>query len=380
MPTQKKSENKGASGKKPVRYAVVGLGYFAQAAILPAFEHCKNGKLTALVSDDPEKLKKLGHKYGVKNLYSYDQYQECLGNGEVDAVYIALPNDMHREYTVRAAKMGIHVLCEKPMAVSTRDCEEMIREASEHHVRLMIAYRLHMDEANLKAIEIATSGKIGEPRLFNSVFAMQVKDQNIRIKGERGGGTLYDLGVYCINAARYLFQDEPYEVTAFSASKHGDARFSEVDEMTSAILRFPGDRLASFTTSFGAADVSSLRVVGTQGDICAEPAFDYSEPIQMWVTTEGKTKEMKFPKRDQIAGEIEYFSDCVLQGKEPEPNGLEGLADVRVVQALYESAMQGKPIRLERLEKKTRPTLSQVMKKPASGKPQLIHADSPSSD
>jgi predicted dehydrogenase len=155
--TTKRTSSASAGGHK-VRYAVVGLGHIAQIAVLPAFAKAKNSELVALVSDDPKKLAKLGKKYNVPLRYSYDEYDACLCSGEVDAVYIALPNSLHREYTVRACRARVHVLCEKPMAVTESDCEAMIAAAKENRTRLMIAYRLHFEEANMKAVEIARSG------------------------------------------------------------------------------------------------------------------------------------------------------------------------------------------------------------------------------
>ncbi|MDB5051333.1 MAG: oxidoreductase domain protein [Fibrobacteres bacterium] len=383
MPNRKNTTPKASAGKstKKVRYAVVGLGYFSQSAILPAFAHAgKNSELVSLVSNDPEKLKKLGRKYKVKSTYSYDQFSDLLASGEVDAVYIALPNDQHKDYAVRAAKAGLHVLVEKPMAVTERDCEEMIRTANEHHVKLMTAYRLHLDAANLKAIETVESGKIGEPRFYNSAFAMQVKEDNIRIKAEHGGGPVYDLGIYCINAARYLFRDEPYEVTAVSSRKKEDPRFNEVDEMVSAILRFPEDRQAAFTCSFGAADIAYYSVVGTKGEICLDQSYDMAFPSTLYTTVGGKTQTKEFAKKDQVAAELIYFSDCALTGKEPEPSGLEGLADVRIIRAIHESAQSGKPVAIERVEKRTRPSKDMEINRPPAEKTELFHADSPTQD
>ena len=223
-----------------IRYAVVGLGYIAQAAVLPAFRHARNSKLAALVSGDSKKLKALGRKYGVDGLYSYDQYDELLRSGTIDAVYIAVPNSMHAKYTIRAADAGIHVLCEKPMAVTETECRQMIDACRRNNVKLMIAYRLHFEPANLGAVELVQSNKLGNVRLFDSIFTMNVKDGDIRLDRELGGGTLYDIGIYCINAARYLFRAEPVEVSAVSVS-NSDPRFREVDEMTAAILRLPGN-------------------------------------------------------------------------------------------------------------------------------------------
>jgi glucose-fructose oxidoreductase len=191
-----------------------------------------------------------------------------------------------------------------------------------------------------------------------------------------GGGTLYDLGIYCINAARYLFRDEPIEVTAFSA-RGSDPRFAEVDEMTGALLRFPHERLASFVSSFGAVDVSTYRVVGPEGDLRLDPAYDYATKLTHFLTVGGKTKKQVFAKRDQFAPELLYFSQCVLEGRDPEPSGWEGLADVRIIQALYHSADVGEAVRLPPLEKHKRPSREQELERPPVSEPELVHAESP---
>ena len=361
-----------------IRYAVVGLGHIAQVAVLPAFAHARqNSELTALVSDDPAKHEKLRSRYKVQRTYAYDEYDKCLRSGAIDAVYIALPNNLHCDFAVRAAQAGVHVLCEKPMAVTQEECENMISAAEEARVKLMVAYRLHFEKANLEAIEIAHSGKLGEPRFFSSVFAMQVKEDNIRLKRELGGGTLYDIGVYCINAARSLFQSEPSEVQAFSISGK-DQRFREVDEMTGALLRFPDERLASFTCSFGAADVSAYELVGTEGNLRVEPAYEYVGELRHRLTVKGKTRERTFSSRDQFAPELLYFSNCIINNLEPEPSGAEGLADVRVIRALYRSAESGRPAQLEPYTKRQRPGLEQEITRPAVEKPELINVQSAS--
>lgn len=372
-------QSKNPKGK--IRYAVIGEGYISQAAVLPAFAHAnKNSELTTLVSGDSEKLKKLAKKYNVANTYSYEEYDDCLNSGEIDAVYIALPNHLHRDYTIRAANAGIHVLCEKPMAIAEKDCEAMIQAAESNNVKLMIAYRLHFEEANLKAVEIIKSGKIGEPRLFNSVFSQQVKDEdNIRLKGEMGGGTLYDMGIYCINAARYLFQEEPIEVTAFSAN-NGEERFATIDEMTSCIMRFPGDKLAAFTSSFGQSDASVYQVWGTEGNIKLDPAYELAEPLKYTVTIKGKSRETELPKRDHFAPELLYFSDCIINDQEPEPSGKEGLVDVRIIRALYQSAEKGRPVKLAETEVDKRPSAKQQIVRPGVSKPDMVNAKSPSNE
>jgi predicted dehydrogenase len=216
--TKRTTQRNKKTEPKKVRYAVIGLGHIAQAAVLPAFRHAsENSELTALVSGDPAKLRRLGRQYGVPYKVGFRQLDDFLESGKVDAVYIATPNSTHRAIAERAARLGVHVLCEKPMATTESDCRAMIEAARDGRARLMIAYRLHFEAANLEAIRLAESGKIGEIKTFASTFSINVRDRyNIRLQRNKGGGTLYDIGVYCINAARYLFKSEPEEVFAFT--------------------------------------------------------------------------------------------------------------------------------------------------------------------
>lgn len=370
---------KGTKANRKIRYAVVGLGHIAQVAVLPGFRTAHNSELVALISNDAEKRKKLGRKYKVDRLASYDQYEECLRDS-VDAVYITLPNHLHREYAVRAAAAGIHVLCEKPLALTAEDCQAMIDAAESNNVKLMTAYRLHFEKANLEAIRLIESGKLGDVRFFSSEFAQNVDPENVRLMPvAQGGGPVYDMGVYCINAARYLFQSEPVGISALSES-NGEPRFKQAEEMTSVLMRFPEGRLATFTCSFGAADIGQYTLVGTKGTLAADPAYEYAEGLSHRITIVEKTQVRKFPKRDQFAAEITYFSDCILQNQEPEPNGYEGLADVRVIEAIYESARTGSVVSLPPFSRQRRPTPKQEIHKPAHGKPETVKAKSPSGE
>jgi predicted dehydrogenase len=360
--------------RKFVRYAVVGLGHIAQVAVLPSFANARrNSRLAALVSGDAVKLRSLGRKYGAEQLYSYEQYDECLKSGAIDAVYIALPNHLHCAYAERAARAGVHVLCEKPMAMDEDECERMARAAREARVKLMVAYRLHFERANLEAMEVARSGRIGEPRLFTSTFCTPVVPGNIRVRRETGGGVLWDIGIYCINAARSLFRDEPLEVRAATSGV-----LDEVEESVSAVLRFPNERLATFGCSFGAAKVSEYRIAGTKGDLALEPAYDYARPLKHRLTLDGEMRERRFAKRDQFAPELLYFSDCVLQNRDPEPSAEEGLADVRIIRALYRSAQSGRPVELAPFERRERPSLEQEIRRPPIEKPEVVRAQAPS--
>jgi predicted dehydrogenase len=377
MTTTQSKESTTETSQK-VRYAVVGLGWFAQSAALPAFAHAENSELVALVSDNLEKRTELAKKYKVQHTYSYEAYDELLNSGLINAVYIALPNHLHCEYTVKAAIAGIHVLCEKPMAVTVEECETMIKAAADNHIKLMIAYRLHLEETNLEAVEIVSSGQIGEPRIFNSLFTQQTEAGNIRVKKQVGGGTLEDIGIYCINAARYLFQSEPIEAFATSAS-NGEERFSEVAEMTTAILRFPSDRLATFTSSFGAAKVSTYQVVGTKGDLRVDFAYSTQGDMKHTLTIEDKIQERTFSSHDQLASVFVYFSDCILKNMEPEPSGEEGLIDVKVIRALYDSIETGAFVQLDTIQRNQHPTKDQMIERPpAEEQPSVIHAASPS--
>jgi predicted dehydrogenase len=363
---------------RPVRYALVGLGHIAQVAVLPAFAHARrNSRLVALVSDDRTKRRTLSRRYHIDEAYSYDDYEACLE--KVDAVYIALPNSMHADYTIRAARAGVHVLCEKPMAVTAADCERMIAACRRANVKLMIAYRLHFEEINLKVIDLVRRGRIGDPKFFNSSFAMTVRAGDIRTKQKMGGGTLYDIGVYCINAARYLFRAEPKEVAAISVNS-GVGKLDEIDESTGAILRFDGERVATFVTSFNAADVGSYRIVGTKGHVRVDPAYEYAGALTYEMTVNGKTTRGRAGRRDQFAPELLYFSDCILKDRDPEPSGEEGLQDVRIVQALYRSAETGKAIEIPPFRKTKRPSGRQRIIRPGVKKPDLVKVTSASED
>jgi predicted dehydrogenase len=367
------------SRNKAVRYAVIGLGHIAQAAVLPAFKHARrNSVLAALVSGEQKKLRTLGRRYAVERLCSYDQVDELFAGGQIDAVYIALPNNMHKDFTVRAARAGLHVLCEKPMAVTVRECEEMIRATTQANVKLMIAYRLHFERANLEAARLARSGSLGELRFFSSDFSMQVSENNIRLERAKGGGPLYDIGIYCINAARYTLSEDPLEVWA-TAAKSRDPRFREVAETVIGAMRFKDERLASFTCSFGAADRSTYSITGTRGSITLDPAYEYAEGLSYSLEVGERKRTKKFGKSDQFAPELLYFSDCILHNRDPEPSGLEGLADVRVIEAMLRSIRTGKPVALKMQQRRQRPTMRQEIRRPAVPRePKLVDVKSAS--
>jgi glucose-fructose oxidoreductase len=362
----------------PLRFAVIGLGHIAQAAVLPAFRHARpHVQLTALVSGTGTKLRKLGRRYGVERLYSYGDADKLFDSGAIDAVYIATPNSEHAPWTIRAAEAGLHVLCEKPLAASVVDCERMLDACERNNVRLMTAYRLHFERCNLEVAELVRRKRIGDARYFDAQFSMQVKRGNIRTDRELGGGPEYDIGIYCQNAARYVFADEPVQVWA-TASNSGDPRFKEIPETVHVILRFPGERIANFICSFGAADRSRYEIVGTRGSIVVDPAFEYAEGLAYELTVGARKQKKRFAKSDQFAPELVYFAQCVRGNRKPEPSGTEGLIDVTIIEAIHESISTGRWADLSTTPRRQqRPTLRQEIRRPAVPRePPLVQAES----
>lgn len=364
------------SRKGPIRYAVVGAGWFGQEAILPAFALAeRNSRLAAIVSGDRDKRAVLSKKYQVP-AFDYDDYEKLLASGDVDAVFIATPNTVHRPNALAAARHGVHVLCEKPLAESARAAKDIVTACDEAGVKLMTAYRLHFEKANLTAMELANDGTIGSQRLFTAANVQMVEAGNTRLDASLGGHPLLDLGIYCVNAARYLFREEPEEVSGFTASGP-DPRFREVPEMTTGLLRFPGERLALIACGFGESKVSTYQIIGTRGDLRLESAFSFTGEISMELTVEGKTTRRTFPDRGQISPEILYFSDCILNDNRPEPDGHEGWIDLRIMDAILTSAEQGKAVKLKGIDDVAYPGKDQEINKPQVNKPDLVNAAPP---
>jgi len=325
---------------RKIRYAVVGAGWISQEGFLPAVPQTGNSEMTAIVTGNIEAGRRLGAFHSIGRVLGYDEYDAALASGAFDAVYIAVPNALHADYAVRALEAGVHALVEKPLAVSVAECERMIAAADRGHAFLMTAYRLHCEPGTIEALRLVREGAIGTPRLFSAVFSAQVGDANHRLKAVNWGGPLQDVGLYCVNAARNAFAAEPTEVVAMKA--HGDdPRFTEVEEALAAILRFPGDALATIAVSFNAADVDTYRIVGTAGEIEMQPGFRFETPTRMVLRTGGRETVTVFPEVDQFGGQIAYFSDCILQGQAPRPDGAEGLADVQALLAIERAAATG---------------------------------------
>jgi predicted dehydrogenase len=334
---------------KQIGYAVVGVGDLAQRAVLPAFAHAtENSRLVAIVGDERESPEPLARQLDV-TAYHLKDYRECLQRPEVEAVYITLPNYLHADYAVDAARAGVHVLCERPMAVTADECRRVIRTCQKAQVKLMVSYHLHFHPAHLAAFEVVKAGRLGRLKTLSADLAVRIDSpDDARLQRRQGGGTVYDLGVYCINSARTIFGADPAQVMAMTARttrRHG----GDVDEGCVALIRFPEDQLAHFHTSFGEEPDSTLTLFGEEGFLRLGKAFAHDADIEMEIVTGGTREHRQFPKIDQFAPELTYFSDCVLNDRQPEPGGFEGLQDVRVVEAIYRSARDGRPVTLPRL-------------------------------
>ncbi len=361
------------SNEKRVRYAVIGAGNIAQVAMLPAFANAAdNSQLVAVVSGDPVKRAALRDRYELELDGDYEELESILERGGIEAVYVATPNSLHREFAERAAAAGVHVLCEKPLAPTAEDCRAMADACEANDVKLMVAYRLHFEEATLSALELVRSGALGAPRLFSSFFTHVVRPGDVRLDPELAGGASYDLGVYCINAARNLFEAEPIRVMADAVMRDG------TDDTMTAMLQFPGDRQAQFCVSNGISRVSSYRIAGTEGDLRVEPAYAYADELVHHVTIGDDTTEKSFKRGDQFAPQLRYFSECILNAREPEPSAEEGWCDVRVVEAILESARTGRPVELPPYVRRRRPSPLQADHARPITKPEPVHAPDPS--
>jgi predicted dehydrogenase len=264
-----------------------------------------------------------------------------VNSDRIDAVYIALPNSMHADYAIRALKAGKHAMVEKPLATSLAECQAMIAAAKSTGALLMTAYCLHNEPGTLAALEAIIAGEIGEPAHFSSSFAFQSALGNHRLQSAHWGGPLQDVGVYCLNAARHVFGAEPVEVQAMASRPLNDPRFAEIDTHFAVTMRFPKGRLAQFFCSFGTEAVEMYRVLGTEGELTVDPGYRFESGISLHLRSGAEVEVTNFPTVDHFSGQIAYFSDCIAAGDQPEADGEEGMADMRVLMAIEESIRTG---------------------------------------
>jgi predicted dehydrogenase len=335
-----------------VGFAVVGLGRLTQGQLLPAFRVSKKAKVTALVSGDPVKAQKLAQENGVsaESIYDYKTFDRLRDNKEVQVVHIVLPNSMHGEFTERSARAGKHVLCEKPMEVTSMKCQQMIDTCKKAKVKLMIAYRIQYEPMNRAMQRMVREKAHGPLKFIESDNGQRVEKMEWRLsKALSGSGVLGDVGIYCINTIRFLLGEEPMEVFARTFRPAGDPRFKEVDATTIWQMRFPSGVLANCMCSFDTYNTKSYRVVAERGFFGMDPSFP-CHGLKMFA----KPKEPPLPQiaeSDQFANELDHMADCVINDRQPYTPGEEGLQDQRIIEAIFESARTARAVTMPRFDK-----------------------------
>lgn len=340
---------------RPLRYCIVGLGRISLNEFMPGVRLSHKSRLTALVSGSRAKAEKVAAQYQIdpKNIYSYENFHRIADNPEIDAVYLALPNGMHAEYTVRAAEAGKHVLCEKPMANTPAECEQMIATCRKAGKKLMIAYRCRLEPTNLRAISLIRSGALGKLQIIESsdgfnisptYTVMGVTRPEWRIdKAMAGGGPMMDVGIYSLQATRYLSGEEPAVISATWSRSKDDSRFRGVEENVVWHTQFPSGVLATCNTSYGSNIGDSARVNGSKGWLSLDPGFYYDGlHLRGHSQTQGNLDYVADnPNPRQFTTEADYFTDCVHKNQEPTINGEEGLRDMKLIAAIYKSCREG---------------------------------------
>ena len=322
-------------------YCVIGLGRIA-GHFMPGVRSTTNSQITGLVSGHRDKADRIAAEYGVpaSSIYNYENFDEIAHNPAIDAVYVALPNSMHAEYTIRAAKAGKHVLCEKPMSIDVASAEAMIAACKAARVKLMIAYRCHYEPTNLKAVQLIRQGVLGQVQAIESTFGFNMARGEWRLnKKLAGGGPLFDVGIYSLNACRYLTGEEPDHISANASVIDHDGRFDEVEENVSWTMKFPSGIVASCATTYGGDMEGFYRVHGSKGWLEVDSAFIY-EGLRLRAEYAGTKIDELNPARDpsHFQAEAEHFSHCIQNGLEPKSPGEEGLRDMRYISQIYRSA------------------------------------------
>ncbi|MFN3668862.1 MAG: Gfo/Idh/MocA family protein [Brevundimonas sp.] len=336
------------SGAK-LGYAIVGLGGYADV-ILPRFAECRHSRVTALVSGSPDKARRYAAQYGVpeSGLYDYDTFDAIRDNPDVDIVYVILPNGLHHAFTLRAAAAGKHVLCEKPMATTAAEAESMIAACRAADRKLMIGYRCHFEANNREAMRIARGGDLGRLGVVTAEHGFTIGDPaQWRLNRElSGGGSLMDIGIYSLQAARYLTGEEPVTVSAVESTDRSDVRFREVEDTINFQLTFPSGVVANCVSTYG-SNHNRFRVVGASGWLDAESATGYGGN-RLKLHRDGRTVDHPAPEQplNQFSAQLDHLSHCVMTGSEPIVSGEEGLRDMRIIEAIYRSAREGRTVTL----------------------------------
>ena len=328
--------------------AVVGLGRLSLENILPGIGQSKSVRLAGLVSGHRDKALAVADQYGLghEHVYDYAGYDRIAGDAGIDAVYVVVPNALHEEYVVRAAAARKHVLCEKPMAASPAQCERMIAACRRANVKLMVAYRMQYEPANRTLVELVRAKRYGDVRFIEAVNGQNdAPDRQWRqIRALSGGGSLPDVGLYCLNAFRFITGEEPLEVTGRVTRPANDPRFAEVEDVCQFTLRFPSGIVATGSSGYSFHESRRLRVHAAAGWLDLDPAFSYDNVTLHLGAKAGDANAVdtrRFTQRSQFATEMDAFVDAVRANRTPHTPGEEGLQDHRIMAAIYASAADG---------------------------------------
>jgi xylose dehydrogenase (NAD/NADP) len=332
-----------------VRFAVVGLGGFARNAALPAIADADYCEATALVTGSPETGERVAADVGAEAVLSYEAFADGEAADAYDAVYVATPNALHPDHAVTAARLGKHVLCEKPLGATVAGARRIVDACDDAGVRLMTAYRMQAHPAVRRLRAFLDGGGVGDPVQLHGGFVFPV------LAGSRGpdhwrldpdlagGGALMDVGVYPLNTARFLLGRDPTEVSAFAT---GEGPFAGVDERVAFDLRFGERTTASFTASFSGHADSRLSVVGESGRVSLSNAFSPGAERRLVVETADARATFDCPVVDEVCEEFDYFAHAVLTDGEMEPDGADGLRDVELMARTYDAAATGERVSL----------------------------------
>jgi predicted dehydrogenase len=335
------------SGERKVGYCVIGLGVIADH-FMRGVQGSSTSKITGLVSGHRDKAERIAAQYGVpkSSIYSYEGMDKMRDNKTIDAVYVALPNSMHAEYTIRSAKAGKHVLCEKPMSTTVSEAEAMIAACKAAQVQLMIAYRLHYEPLHLKAVKLIKDGALGRVETINGAFGFDAAPGAWRLnKTLAGGGSLFDVGIYVLNASRYLTGEEPVKFTAVTSTVDQDGRFSSMEENISWTTKFPSGTVATGSSTYGTQMPGYFKVFASKGWLEMAPAFNYDGMKLRANFSSGEKGSPNIqiddsnPEKDpmQFTREADHFSECVLKNQRPRSPGEEGLRDMKYIEQIYAS-------------------------------------------
>jgi predicted dehydrogenase len=332
--------------RKKVGFAVLGLGKIAEVSVLPGFSNCQKAKLEAVVSRDKKKAARFARKFKAKAYYQNEEFDACLKNPAVSAVYIATPNGEHAEFTIRAANAGKHVLCEKPLAATPEQSAEMVEACRKNGVLLMTAYRKYFDPSTLYLKQLIQKGSLGRIDMVHTAFseyyvpgASQPWLVDARLAG---GGPLMDLGVYCVNTCRWILEEDPCEVTAQSWL-NDKSRFREIEEGISFQMNFASGTVLQGSSTYSSVLSSFIFVQGSKGWALLTPAFPFDEERNLTGKIGGRPFSRKFKIIDEFALEIDAFASAILQKKRIAPDGVQGHRDMIILAAIYEAARTGKP-------------------------------------